>query len=103
MTAPHFLLKKFPRRPRKVILELQDVGFCSFHSFSEWIRERVSSANSLSYVVEETHPVPSQWTEVAPAPAKHIVQLQIGLKQGQFEELERHLYEGIPSHLPRLL
>ena len=53
------------------------------------------------YVVKETHPVPSQWTEVAPAPGNHIVQLQIGLKQSQFEELERHLYEGIPtSHLP---
>ena len=47
------------------------------------------------YVVKETHSVPHQWTEVAPAPANHIIQLQIGLKQSQFDELERHLYEGI--------
>jgi hypothetical protein len=47
------------------------------------------------YAVKETHPVPSQWTKVAPAPGNHMIQLQIGLKQSQFDELERHLYEGI--------
>jgi tripeptidyl-peptidase-1 len=47
------------------------------------------------YAVKETHPVPSHWTEIASAPANHMIQLQIGLKQSQFDELERHLYEGM--------
>jgi tripeptidyl-peptidase I len=47
------------------------------------------------YAVKETHPVPRQWSKVAPAPENHIIQLQIGLKQSQFDELERHLYEGM--------
>jgi len=47
------------------------------------------------YVVKDTHHVPSQWTRVGPAPAEHLIKLQIGLKQSQFSELERHLYEGM--------
>ncbi|KAA6413001.1 MAG: tripeptidyl peptidase [Lasallia pustulata] len=39
------------------------------------------------------------WTRVGPAPADHRINLQIGLKQSQFDELERHLYEvSDPSH-----
>jgi hypothetical protein len=53
-----------------------------------------------SYAVKETHPVPHQWTRVSAAPADHIIKLQIGLKQSQFDELERHLYEGMPPPLP---
>ncbi len=49
------------------------------------------------YAVKETHPVPSQWSNVGPAPADHVINLQIGLKQSQFDELERHLLEG--NHL----
>lgn len=47
-----------------------------------------------SYAVKETHNVPKQWSRVGPAPSAHIIRLQIGLKQSQFSELERHLYEG---------
>ena len=47
------------------------------------------------YAVKDTHHVPRRWTAVGPAPADHLIRLQIGLKQGQFSELERHLYEGI--------
>lgn len=47
------------------------------------------------YTVKDTHNVPSKWSEVGPAPAHTLLHLQIGLKQSQFDELERHLYEGI--------
>ena len=46
------------------------------------------------YVVKDTHHVPQRWTKVGAAPSAHIIHLQIGLKQSQFDELERHLYEG---------
>jgi tripeptidyl-peptidase-1 len=57
-----------------------------------------SSPRSRSpYVVKDTHHVPKRWKPVGPAPAEHLIKLQIGLKQAQFSELERHLYEGIFS------
>jgi tripeptidyl-peptidase-1 len=46
------------------------------------------------YSVKETHPIPRRWNVAGRAPGNHMLQLQIGLKQGNFEELERHLYEG---------
>ncbi|KAF2501113.1 tripeptidyl-peptidase 1 precursor [Lophium mytilinum] len=51
------------------------------------------------YVVKETHNVPRQWKRVSRAPSAHTIDLHIGIKQGQFDELERHLYEvSDPSH-----
>ena len=47
------------------------------------------------YAVKESHPVPRKWSRIGPAPADHVINLQIGLKQGNFNELERHLYEGM--------
>jgi tripeptidyl-peptidase I len=47
-----------------------------------------------AYAVKDSHHVPRQWSNVGAAPADHIINLQIGLKQSQFNELERHLYEG---------
>lgn len=47
-----------------------------------------------SYAVKDTHFVPRKWNNVGPAPSDHRINLQIGLKQSQFSELERHLYEG---------
>jgi tripeptidyl-peptidase-1 len=46
------------------------------------------------YAIKDSHPVPRRWERVGPAPAQHLVQLQIGLKQNNFKELERLLYEG---------
>ena len=46
------------------------------------------------FVVKDNHPVPSGWEIVAPAPIEEHIHLQIGLKHGRFDELERHLYEG---------
>lgn len=52
-----------------------------------------------SYSIKEKHFVPSQWRSLGRAPANNVIHLQIGVKQGQFGELERHLYEGtFPSH-----
>jgi tripeptidyl-peptidase-1 len=46
------------------------------------------------YVVKETHFVPPKWKQVGEAVEGSTISLNIGLKQSQFEELERHLYEG---------
>ena len=46
------------------------------------------------YAVKDTHHVPSKWHQVGPAPASKVLHLHISLKQSQFDELERHLYEG---------
>ncbi|KAF2192127.1 subtilisin-like protein [Zopfia rhizophila CBS 207.26] len=45
------------------------------------------------YVVKETHNPPREWTKLGRAKGDNVIQLQIGLKQGNFEELERLLYE----------
>lgn len=52
------------------------------------------------YAVKDTHNVPSKWYEVGPAPAHALLHLHIGLKQSQFDELERHLYEGMSAWSP---
>lgn len=41
-----------------------------------------------------SHPVPRHWSKRDRAPPSQVLHLQIGLKQGRFEELEKHLYEG---------
>ncbi|GAW14051.1 hypothetical protein ANO14919_034430 [Xylariales sp. No.14919] len=52
-----------------------------------------------SYSVKDTHNVPRGWTKVARAPADHVMDLQIGLTQSNFEELEKQLYEvSDPAH-----
>jgi hypothetical protein len=47
------------------------------------------------YEVKEYHHPPSEWKVMGPAPADHVVHLQIGLRQERFGELERHLGEGM--------
>lgn len=47
------------------------------------------------YAVKETHNVPRKWHNRGRASGSNTIHLQIGLKQGQFDELERHLYEGM--------
>ena len=48
-----------------------------------------------SYAVKESHDVPRKWSKVSEAPPNAVINLEIALKQSQFAELERHLYEGI--------
>ena len=52
-------------------------------------------ARDTTYAVKDTHNVPCKWERVGPAPGEHVLNMQIGLKQARFEELERHLYEGM--------
>jgi tripeptidyl-peptidase-1 len=52
------------------------------------------------YVVKETHFVPKEWTKLERAHGGKTIQLQIGLKQGKFEELDRHLHEGTSAQFP---
>jgi tripeptidyl-peptidase-1 len=52
-----------------------------------------------SYSVKERHVVPKGWTRTGPAPADTIVDLRIALKQSRFNELERHLLEGMFLYL----
>lgn len=47
-----------------------------------------------TYAVKDKHHVPRLWKRIRPAPEQHVLNLQIGLKQSRFDELERHLYEG---------
>ncbi|KAL1796187.1 hypothetical protein ACET3X_004727 [Alternaria dauci] len=52
------------------------------------------------YVIKETHHVPREWTKLERAHGSKTIQLQIGLKQGRFEELDRHLREvSDPDHM----
>jgi tripeptidyl-peptidase-1 len=52
------------------------------------------------YQVKETHIVPRSWQKVDRAPASQTIDLQIGVRQGNFEELEKRLYEiSDPDHL----
>lgn len=51
------------------------------------------------YAVFESVNVPSAWTPVSPAPASHVLNLRIGLKQSRQQELVEHLYEiSDPGH-----
>ena len=52
------------------------------------------------YGVKESHAVPRSWKKLARAPADHVIDLQIGVKQGNFPALEKHLYEGMMIKAP---
>ncbi|KAI0378762.1 tripeptidyl-peptidase 1 precursor [Hypomontagnella monticulosa] len=59
----------------------------------------VGSRINTPYRVKDSHHVPRGWRRVRRAPAGHVIDLQIGVKQGNFAELERHLYEvSDPDH-----
>ena len=53
-----------------------------------------SGRSRSSYAVRDSHHVPKGWTRVGQAPGEHMISLEIGLKQSQFDELEGHLFEG---------
>lgn len=46
------------------------------------------------YTVKETHFVPDEWSKRDRTHGQKTIELQIGLKQGRFDELDRHLQEG---------
>ena len=47
-----------------------------------------------AYAVKETHILPRDFKRESDAPASHLISLSVGLKQGDFDELERHLFES---------
>ncbi|PSR76287.1 tripeptidyl peptidase-like protein [Coniella lustricola] len=53
------------------------------------------------FALKDAHFVPRRWTQVGYPEAGHSVALRIGLKQGDFAELERHLYEVSDPDHPR--
>jgi hypothetical protein len=46
------------------------------------------------YVVKGEHPVPPRWQRIGSPPADHPIELRIGLKSINFDELESRLYQG---------
>ena len=46
------------------------------------------------YAVKGSHPVPPRWERIDRADPDQLIELRIGLKQSEFEELERQLYES---------
>lgn len=53
-----------------------------------------------AYAVKEKHWVPKRWTKMGRAPSEKMINLQIGVKQSNFGELERHLNEvSDPDHV----
>ncbi|KAI5860527.1 tripeptidyl-peptidase 1 precursor [Durotheca rogersii] len=66
---------------------------------------RVAVANPVpsrsAYRVKDEHHVPRDWRRLRRAPADHVIDLQIGVKQSNFGELERHLYEVSDPDHPR--
>lgn len=61
---------------------------CAASSLASHLQSRAT------YAVKESHRIPNRWTNVGPANPLQEIELQIGLKQGNFGELQRHLYEG---------
>jgi tripeptidyl-peptidase I len=46
------------------------------------------------HMVKESLLLPGRWRKIGPAPSDHVLDLQIGLKQDRFHDLEKQLYEG---------
>ena len=73
---------------RKILWRLWTLAVVWSFAFGSPLRVR------SPYAVKSSHSLPSQWRKIGPASSEHVMTLQIGLKQGQFHQLERHLYEG---------
>ena len=78
-----------------MLMHLHSVFFALLATSTTILSSPVYSRTA--YAVKDTHKVPSKWKKVGPAPGHKLLHLQIGLKQSQFDELERHLYEGMPG------
>lgn len=75
----------------KNAIELFTVLTCLFAAFT--VASPVSRRSD--FVVKDYHPAPRAWTNIGRAPKDHLLHLRIGLSQGRFDELERHLFEGL--------
>ncbi|KAF2118084.1 tripeptidyl peptidase-like protein [Lophiotrema nucula] len=54
-----------------------------------------------AYAVKETHLLPHDFKRESDAPSNHLIRLSVGLRQGRFDELEKHLYETSDPDHPR--
>jgi tripeptidyl-peptidase I len=70
----------------KHLLSIFLIGFIAIRS--------AYGTGSFSYSIKERHNVPERWKPIRRAAPDHEIVLQIGLKQGRFDELEWHLNEG---------
>jgi hypothetical protein len=59
--------------------------------------------SSTAYAVKSFHHVPQKWEKIGAAPSNHILTLQIGLKQGRFDEILQHLNEGKHEKLQAMI
>ena len=55
------------------------------------------------YAVKETHYVPQGWAQYERDSEDKFINLNIGLKQGDFKGLEKALYEGESPKAPAIL
>lgn len=62
-------------------------GFLASSALCKPVKQR------SAFAVKESHHVPGKWSHVGHPEADHTIALRIGLKQGSFSELERHLCE----------
>lgn len=72
-------------------LSLLGVALFGSSAFGLAIQKRFPAS---TYAVKESHFVPRSWIRIGSAPSDHTINLRIGLTQGQFDELEKSLYEG---------
>lgn len=66
-------------------------------AFLALLAASVVEGKRADYALKERHFVPKKWDRVGSAPAEHVLNIQIGLKQGNFEQLEKLLFEGMCS------
>jgi tripeptidyl-peptidase-1 len=48
---------------------------------------------STAYALKSFHHAPRKWERLSAAPSDHVLTLQIGLKQGRFDDILQHLHE----------
>jgi len=47
-----------------------------------------------TYLLKDSHEVPTAWSRVGSAHPEFLITLQTGLKQSRFDELKKQLYKG---------
>ena len=55
----------------------------------------IKNIQKREHAVKSSHTTPRKWKKQAAAPLDHVLQMQIGLKQGNVDDLIRHLDEGM--------
>jgi hypothetical protein len=61
-----------------------------------------AAGDSVAYTLKSYHHVPPNWERIGAAPPNHALTLQIGLKQGRFDEILQHLNKGEAEKLSNI-